>query len=47
MLGGIVSSQIAKKKGIGMHVLSPVSDLTITNARDQAKVKQIVGKIFT
>lgn len=32
-----------KTKGIGLHVITPVKNLGITNSKDQKKVKEIVG----
>lgn len=32
-----------KTKGIGLHVVTPVKSLGITNSKDQKKVKEIVG----
>ncbi|XP_055601497.1 apolipophorins [Uranotaenia lowii] len=32
-----------KSKGIGLHVITPVKNLGITNSKDQKKVKEIVG----
>lgn len=42
VFAGMLSSQSAKSRGIGLHVITPVPNLTL--AKDSAKADKIIGK---